>query len=101
MAAADRDDLLSVADTVEQLPGGPELLQAALAPAADFTTAEPNYGHHALALLLLEGAVECVVTNYDDCVERGCTASGRLQAIVTDADRATVLGAAVLKGGAR
>ena len=97
MEHADPGDLLSVADTVEQLPGGAGLLQTALSAAADFTTAPPNYGHHALALLLLEGAVECIVTNYDDCVERGCPPCGRLQAIITDADRATVRGAAVLK----
>lgn len=90
-------DLLSVADVVEELPGGVDLLQTALSSAADFTTAEPNYGHHALALLILEGAVECIVTNYDDCVERGCAPCGRLQAIITETDRATVIGAAVLK----
>jgi hypothetical protein len=97
MTAADRDELLSVADTVEQEQGGDDLLQTTLAGAADYTTAEPNYGHEMLAILILEGAVECIVTNYDDCIERGCPLCGRLQAIISNADRATVTGAAVLK----
>ena len=97
LAAADPTDLLSVADTVEGLPGGEALLQTALLEAADYTVAEPNYGHIVLALLLLDGAVEVMVTNYDDCIERGGGPFGRLQAVISDADRAQVHGPAVMK----
>jgi hypothetical protein len=94
---AGRDDLLAVADTVEALPGGSALLQTALENAADYTTAEPNYGHRVLALLLLEGAVEVIETNYDNCIERGSGNTEYVQAIVTDEDRQMVRGPAVLK----
>src|SRR5471032_24096 len=41
MNGAQRDDLLSVADTICQHDGGVEALQVALAAAADYTTAQP------------------------------------------------------------
>lgn len=94
---ADPDDLLSVADAAERVVGGADLVQTTLRQAADFTTAEPNFGHEALALLVIEGALEAVLTNWDDCVERGGGSFGRLQAIITNADEATVIGPAVLK----
>jgi len=97
LAAADPTELLSVADTVATMPGGAALLQTALLEAANYTSADPNYGHVALALMLLEGAAEVIVTNYDDCIERGGGRYGRLQAIISDVDRAEVQGPAVLK----
>jgi hypothetical protein len=97
LVGAEPTELLSVADTVEALPGGAALLQTALLQAADYSGAEPNYAHVVLALLLLDGAAEVLVTNYDDCIERGGGAYGRLQAIVSDADRIQVQGPAVLK----
>jgi hypothetical protein len=97
LAGADSTELLSVADTVAALPGGAALLQTTLLEAAAYTDAEPNFGHVVLALLLLEGAAEVMVTNYDDCIERGGGPYGRLQAIISDADRAQVQGPAVLK----
>jgi hypothetical protein len=97
LAGAEPTELLSVADTVAALPGGAALLQTTLLEAAAYTDAEPNYGHVALALLLLEGAAEVMVTNYDNCIERGGGPYGRLEAIISDADRAQVQGPAVLK----
>ncbi len=97
LAGADRRDLLAVADTIEALQGGAALLQAALREAANYTGAQPNYGHRALAVLLLEGAVEVISTNYDDCIERAGGPFGRLQIIVTDADSVQVRGPAILK----
>ena len=97
LAGTDVRELLSVADRVEALDGGSALLQSALMDAAPYTTAEPNYGHRVLALLLLDGAIEVVLTNYDNCIEREAGLHGRVEAVVSDADRAQVRGAAVLK----
>jgi hypothetical protein len=97
LAGAEPTELLSVANTVAALPGGEALLQTTLLEAANYTGADPNYGHVVLALMLLEGAAEVMVTNYDDCIERGGGPYGRLQAIISDADRLQVQGPAVLK----
>jgi hypothetical protein len=53
-----------------------------------FTTAYPNYGHRALALLLLLGLVTVMSANWDTCIERAALEMGdRIQPTVTEDDR--------------
>jgi hypothetical protein len=78
--------LLCVADVVEA-NGGPDQLQQLLPALADFRGATPNYAHLALAVLVLEGAIDLILTNWDDCVERATAqADIRIQAVVMPAD---------------
>ncbi len=92
----DQRDLVAIADAVAELTGGEEALRLVAVQAAEFTTATPTYGHHILALLLLEGVVDVLTTNWDNCVER---AGGpeTVPSVVTDHDRLHVAGRCVLK----
>jgi len=63
-------DLLAVADRVAEEPGGNALLHQTILRVANFRGARTNYAHDVLALLLCEGAIRVLVTNYDDCIER-------------------------------
>jgi hypothetical protein len=91
-----QDDLLAVADALASEAGGLSLLQRLACDAAGFTSAVPNEGHELLALLILEGAVVALLTNWDDCIERAARTE-RLQVVVTDEDRLLVHGARVFK----
>jgi hypothetical protein len=97
LGSYDDKNLMDLADTVEQQPGGRELLQEALIELAEFGEADVNYAHRALALLMTEGAVHVLTTNWDDCIERGAPVGTRLQVIVNDGDFASIRGPAVLK----
>lgn len=92
----DPTDLPSVADTVASLSGGEEALLQATVRVAEFTTATPTYGHRVLALLLLEGLLDVLTTNWDDCIERG-NEHERVEAVVTSPDLVRIAGPTVLK----
>ena len=64
-------DLLAVADAVATLPQGIALLRRTVLEVADLKGASENFAHEVLGLLLCEGAVTILETNYDDCIERG------------------------------
>ena len=51
--------------------GGIDALRNTVVQVAEFTSADSNYGHRVLALLLLEGAIDVLTTNWDTCIERG------------------------------
>lgn len=70
LSEVDGWDLLQVADAVAAQPRGVQLLRQTVLDVADFSSAHPNYAHEVLALLLSEGAVTVLETNYDDCIER-------------------------------
>jgi hypothetical protein len=70
LASVDEWDLLGVADAVAQLPGGKEALRQTSANSASFKTAIPGYAHRVLADLMLEGAIDVLTTNWDNCIER-------------------------------
>ena len=70
LAECDERDLLAIANTIEDQPGGQQLLQQEVCQLADFTTAEPGFSHRILAFLLLEGALKLFTTNWDTCIER-------------------------------
>lgn len=85
----DPTDLVAVADAVAAQPLGADLLRETMLSVADFRGAAFNYAHEVLALLLCEGAVLVLETNYDDCIERAaqperpivvCTSEEMLQA---------------------
>lgn len=96
VASVSQWDLLAVADKAAQEPGGEEALRTTALNAFPFTTAPPSSAHRALALLLLEGAIQFLTTNWDTCVERAATPE-RVDAVVTDADRLQIRAESVLK----
>lgn len=96
MPSCDEHDLTSVADAVASLAGGLPALRETVVKVVEFTTATPNYGHRALALLLLEGAAKVLTTNWDDCIERGGQPE-RVQVTITAVERAQMGHGALLK----
>lgn len=71
-------------------------MQAVAGSAFPFTTAIPSAAHRALALLLLEGALQLMTTNWDTCIERAA-APERISTVVTAADRIQVQADSLLK----
>ena len=96
LAGSDPSNLVSVADVVASTPGGIDLVRRTAVGVAEFTTADPNFGHEVIALLLLEGAVATITTNWDDCIERAGGAE-RVLAVVSDRDRQEIHTPALLK----
>lgn len=96
MDDVDEYDLLEVADHAAAEPGGIRLLKDAVLRVADLTGARFSYAHAVLGLLLCEGAVTVIETNYDDCIERAAHPE-RLSAAVTDSDRIDMQMGALLK----
>jgi hypothetical protein len=92
----DSSDLVAVADAIAGLPGGIAALRQTSAIAADFRTAKPGYAHRVLAHLMLEGAIDVLTTNWDNCIERGA-GDERLQTVTTSRDLADVTSPSVLK----
>lgn len=71
ISALDPWDLIGIADTIAAMPGGTEAVRLASADSANFRTAKPGYAHKVLAHLMLEGVIDVLTTNWDDCIERG------------------------------
>jgi hypothetical protein len=92
----DRSDLVGVADRLATEPQGLAYLKSIILRVAELTGARINYAHEVLALLICEGAIVVIETNYDDCIERGALPV-RLPVVITDEDRLTVSTAALLK----
>lgn len=92
----DPDDLIAVADSVALLPGGGDALRQTAAKSAEFRSATPSYGHRVIAQLLLEGVVEVLTTNWDDCIERGGVPD-RIQAVTDERSLHRVTPPSVLK----
>lgn len=89
-------DLLAIADAVAALPNGEEALRETSANAAKFTDAKLGYAHKVLAHLMLEGAIDILTTNWDNCIERGA-GEERLPTITNEHDLASVTPPWVLK----
>lgn len=92
----DQDDLVAVADAVAALPDGGDALRQTAARAAEFRTAKPSYGHRVIAYLVLEGVIDILTTNWDDCIERA-GAPERLQAVADQGSLTNVVPPSVLK----
>ena len=92
---ADPTSLTSISDAAAQ-NAGIDLVRLTAVAVADFTSARPNFSHRVLALLLLEGIVVAITTNWDNCIER---AGGQecVFAIVSNQDRLELHNAALLK----
>jgi hypothetical protein len=74
------DDLISVADAGEEIAGGEPALRGEVLRLADFTGADPNFGHKATAELLCEGGISLLLLwNWDNCIERVDVSPERLQ----------------------
>ena len=91
----DPSNLTLVADAVAR-NGSLRLMQRTAVGVANFTTARPNFSHEVLALLLLEGVVIIVTTNWDDCIERAME-NERVLAVISDQDRQQIQAPAILK----
>lgn len=92
-----RSNLVYVADTVAVNSIGHEFIQQAAADIVERTTAEkPNFGHKILALLLLEGFVVVITTNWDTCIEYADDEE-RVLAVISDQDRREIQTPALLK----
>lgn len=96
LGAVDPWDLLAVADTVAAEPRGTQVLRETILRVADLLAAPANYGHRVIALLLCEGAVTALETNYDDCIERAAQPE-RLPVVRTPAELLHGPGASLLK----
>jgi hypothetical protein len=96
LATVEPWDLVAVADAVADLPGGEEALRQTSARSANFKTAKPGYAHKVLAHLMLEGAIDVLTTNWDNCIERGA-GEERLPTVTNDRDLADVTPPWVLK----
>lgn len=64
------DNLLAVAAAAASVRGGLEAIQRAVLELAPFGRATPQPEHLLVALLVAEGAVRLLLTNWDNCVER-------------------------------
>lgn len=89
-------DLPAVADAIAGLEGGESASRQAIVAVAEFTKATPNYAHRLLAVLMLEGVLEILTTNWDNCIERG-GADERPSAVVTSHDLSNIIPPSVLK----
>ena len=96
LSGLDPYDLLAVADAVGTTPGGLRALQNAALEAFNFEGAPASATHQALALLLLEGVVQVLTTNWDTCIERAASPE-RLMSVVTPEDRLQVQSESLLK----
>lgn len=92
----DPANLTSVADAIAAEDGGEEALRQTAPRIAEFTTATPSYAHRILALLLLEGVVDVLTTNWDNCVERS-GGRERVASVVTQHDLLDIPCKSVLK----
>ncbi|TAP44627.1 SIR2 family protein [Arthrobacter sp. S39] len=92
----DPRDLVAVADAVAALPGGENALRQTSAIAANFKSAKPGYAHRVLAHLMLEGVIDVLTTNWDNCIERGA-GEERLPTVTTYRDLADISPPSVLK----
>ena len=76
------ENLIAVADAGAGLEGGEAAMKAEVLKLARFRSAEPNFGHRALAQLICEGACQLLLLwNWDDCVERVDVTPETLQVI--------------------
>lgn len=91
----DPSSLTSVSDAASAI-AGTDLIRRTATTIADFKTADPNFSHELLALLLLEGVVVAITTNWDDCIERSAEKE-RVLTIISDQDRQQIEGPALLK----
>jgi hypothetical protein len=91
------DDLLSVADAAAGLPDGLAAVQRLIVELAPFSEASPQLAHRLLALLLAEGALRLLLTNWDDCVERSWREFEHIQAARNGIEAENLRGQFVLK----
>jgi hypothetical protein len=88
--ACTEGDLMCLADEMEKVEGGKDLLQELLPTTADYQTASPNSSHAVLALLVVDELATLALTNWDTCVERISPHLDVIQVVVSDADHATM-----------
>jgi hypothetical protein len=96
MDGVDPHDLTAVGDRLELEPNGVTLLKSTILRVADLKAARCGYAHEVLALLICEGGIVVIETNYDDCIERAAMPE-RIPVVVTDQDRISVDAGALLK----
>lgn len=93
----DPDNLVAVAEAAASLRGGLEAVQRIAVQVARFDSARPNRAHVLLGLLVAEGAVTLLLTNWDDCVERSRRSDEQLPAARNAVEVEALRGQVILK----
>ncbi len=91
------DSLLAVAEAAAGVRGGLEAVQRVVLQRAPFASATPRRAHLLLALLVTEGAVRLLLTNWDDCVERSWRQDEQLQVARNAVEVGALRGQVILK----
>lgn len=94
---ADPSSLTSVADAAAEIDGGLDLMKRIVVAASDYTTAVPNYSHKVLALLLLEGYIDVITSNWDTCIERSLNSVEDLPVVKSHEESQEIQGNALMK----
>jgi hypothetical protein len=94
--ALDPSDLLQLAEFAEAEADGLEMLQKLCLEVGGFKGIVPTSEHLALALLLLEGAITLLTTNWDVGIERAPTGE-LISAVTTNEDAQLISGAKLYK----
>ena len=90
-------NLLAVADAAAKLPDGLEAVQRAAVDLAPFDSARPQLEHRLLSLLVAEGALTLLLTNWDNCVERSRQKVELVPAARNDREAESLRGQFILK----
>jgi len=88
---------LAVADAAARLPEGLSAVQVAALDLAEFHSAPPQLEHRLLSLLIAEGALTLLLTNWDNCVERSRQDAEPIPAARDDREAEDLRGAFILK----
>lgn len=94
---ADPSSLTSVADAAAGIDGGLDLMKRIVVEASGYTSALPNYSHRVLALLLLEGYVDVITSNWDTCIERSLGSDENLPVVRSHEESQAIQGNALMK----
>lgn len=91
------ESLLTVAEAAATVRGGLEAVQRIVLQVAPFASATPQPAHLMLGLLVAEGTVRLLLTNWDDCVERSWRQREHLAAARNAAEAEALRGQVILK----
>jgi len=70
------DDFVAITDiATAQSADALQIIRSTILNSFDFKTAEPNYAHLVIALLMAEAGVHVLSTNWDTCIERAANAA--------------------------
>ncbi len=91
------ENLLAVAEAAARVRGGLEAVQRVVLQLAPFGAVKAQEAHLLLALLVAEGVVRLLLTNWDDCVERSWRQDEHLPAARNAEEASALRGQVILK----